>query len=196
MAGAHFTLDLQAQQAIDALASLARQLAPEGQTLLLQDIGEYLMRATPARAARQVSPDGIPWAPLKPRYAKAKAKVRPGVAMLRFDNHMLGDQLSSQVEGDTLYHGTNAPYGALQQFGGDVTHAARPTSLYFHHKDGEVSPQFVNRRKANFVQAATVPEHTVTIPARPWLGVDAEDEAEIVQLTLDHLTQDFPNAST
>lgn len=118
MTGARITLELDDGAARSALAGLGQQLDDNGRTLLLEGIGEYLMGATRDRAALQVSPDGEPWAILSPRYAKRKAKLRPGAPLLKFDYHMLGDQLSSQVIGDTLYHGTNAVYGARQQFGG------------------------------------------------------------------------------
>lgn len=195
MAGARIELDFDGRSAATALAAAAKELAPEGQALLLADIGEYLLRSTRDRAAKQTSPDGTPWAALSPRYAKVKGKIRPGVPILRLDNHMLGDQLVSQVEGDTLYHGTNAPYGAIQQFGGDIKHPERPTKLYFHHAKGEVSPHFVNRKKANFVQDATIGEHTSTMPARPWLGLSKEDEAEIIQLVTDHLAAPFDSGA-
>lgn len=118
MAGARVTVELDAGAAATALAGVGRQLDDDGRTLLLQDIGEYLLRSTRDRAAGQVSPDGVPWAALSPRYAARKAKLRPSAPLLIFDNHMLGDMLSHQVEGDTLLVGTNALYGARQQFGG------------------------------------------------------------------------------
>lgn len=191
MAGARIQLDADTRSAGAALAAAARQLGPEGRTLLLQDIGEYLMISTRARAAKKVSPDGTAWAALSPRYAAWKEKKRPGVPILRFDNHMIGDQLANQVEGDTLLVGTNAPYGAIHQFGGDIQIPERPTQVYFHHKGGEVSPHFVTKRKATFMQDATIPEHVVSIPARPWLGLDKEDVAEIAQLVADHLAGAF-----
>lgn len=33
----------------------------------------------------------------------------------------------------------------------------------------------------------TIPAHTVTLPAPPWLGVSADDATEIVAITRDHL---------
>lgn len=153
MAGARITLELDSGAARAALDGLVGQLDDDGRTLLLEDIGEYLLRATRDRAGQQVDPDGAPWAALSPRYAARKAKLRPGVPLLKFDYHMLGDQLSSQVDQDTLLVGTNAPYGARQQFGGGG------------------------------------------IPARPWLGLSAEDEQEVAQLALDHLQKPLEGAA-
>lgn len=94
-------------------------LEGEGRDLMLRDMGEYLMIATPTRAARQVTPDGQAWTPLSPRYRRRKDKLRPGVPMLKFDGHMIGDRLNYQVppgQGELL-HGTSARYGAAQHFG-------------------------------------------------------------------------------
>ncbi|MGO4699811.1 phage virion morphogenesis protein [Dyella sp. 2RAB6] len=187
MAGARIEYELDIARVSTALNNAARALDTDGQALLLSDIGEYLVRSTRDRAAAQVSPDGTPWAALSPRYAKWKERQRPGVPKLKFDNHMIGDQFTHQVDSSTLYVGTNAPYGAIQQGGGEIHIAARSQQAYFHERNGEVSPHFVNKRKSNFAQWVTLPAYTIKMPARPWLGVSEQDANEIVQLTLDHL---------
>lgn len=150
MAGARVELSIDLGEAQNALQRAVQSLGDDGQALLLADIGEHLLRSTRDRAALQVDPDGHRWRALEPSYARWKKKKRPGVPILKFDNHMLGDQLSAQLEGhDTLLVGTNAVYGAIHQFGGQTPRG--------------------------------------NIPSRPWLGISTDDEAEIVQLTLDHL---------
>lgn len=100
-----------------ALKRLIQALSPDGTKLMLDDIGQYLINSTKARGLREVSPDGIRWVPLSPRYKRWKEKKRPGVPKLHFDFHMLDDQLAMQILGGTLYVGTNAKYGATHQFG-------------------------------------------------------------------------------
>ncbi|HCT25284.1 MAG TPA: phage virion morphogenesis protein [Stenotrophomonas sp.] len=171
-----------------ALRNAAKGLRNDALQPMLDDIGEYLLRSTRDRAARQVSPDGAPWAPLSPSYRRYKERKRPGVPMLRFDFHMLGDQLAHQVVGDTLLVGTNAPYGAIHQFGGAINRPARSTQVYFRQgRDGEVGTQFVKRRQSNFAQWVTLPAYTIGIPARPWLGLSTEDEQEVVLIASDHV---------
>lgn len=171
-----------------ALRSAAKGLRNDALQPMLEDIGEYLLRSTRDRAARQVSPDGAPWAPLSPGYRRQKERKRPGVPMLRFDFHMLGDQLAHQVVGDTLLVGTNAPYGAVHQFGATINRPARSTQVYFRQgRDGEVGTQFVKRRQSNFAQWVTLPAYTIGIPARPWLGLSHEDEQEVVLIASDHV---------
>lgn len=139
MAGSRLVLESDVGPAQAVLQQLRAQLSDGGRDLLLGDIGEYLVRSARERRTRQVDPDGNPWKALQPAYARRKAKLRPGVGMLKFDDHMLGDQFSWQLDGDAVLVGTNAIYGAVQQ------------------------------------------------EARPWLGLSAEDQEEILAIATDHL---------
>ena len=115
MAGAY--AEITVDTATPAVSNAIEALEGEGLQRMLDDIGEHLFQSTKTRAARQVSPDGTMFAPLSASYARRKRAVRPLRPILRFDNHMIGDQLSHQVVGETLYVGTNAIYGAAHQFG-------------------------------------------------------------------------------
>lgn len=153
MAGARIEYSLDASTAAAALDYVAGQLDSEGRQLLLSHIGEYLVGSTRDRAARQVDPDGRRWRALSPAYARWKQKKRPGVPILKFDNHMIGDQFTHQLDGDdAVLVGTNAIYGATHQFG----------------RGG--------------------------IDARPWLGIDAADEEEIIAIARDHLLAGLPKS--
>lgn len=118
MAGAKIEIQVDDAKVLASLESGQQALSQDGFQATQRDIGEYMLRATRDRAATESGPSGEEWPALSPRYARRKAKLRPGLPMLKFDNHMLGDQLSYQIEGDTLFVGTSAPYGARQQFGG------------------------------------------------------------------------------
>jgi phage virion morphogenesis protein len=171
-----------------ALQETRAALRGDGQRLMLEDIGEYLLRSTRDRAAQEKAPDGTPWAPLSPRYKRFKDKKRPGVPKLKFDFHMLGDQFSQQVAGDTLLVGTNAKYGAIHQFGGDIDRPARSTEVFFkRERDGTVGNRFVSRRKSNFAQRVTLPAYKITMTARPWLGLSREDETEVLAIAAEHV---------
>ncbi len=127
MAGARIELDVNTDTAAAALDFVSARLSPEGRKLLLSDIGEYLLRSTRDRGVDQVDPDGNRWRALEPSYARWKKKKRPGVPILKFDNHMLGDQLSWQLDGDAaVLVGTNAIYGAIHQFGSRDPHRGIP----------------------------------------------------------------------
>lgn len=171
-----------------ALDTAVRALQGDGERLMLEDIGEYLLRATRDRAALQQAPDGTPWAALSPGYKRYKDRKRPGVPILKFDFHMLGDQFAQQVSGDTLLVGTNAKYGAIHQFGGSIDRPARSTEVYFRQeRDGTVGNRFVSRRRSNFAQRVTLPAYKIAMTARPWLGLSTEDETEVLAIASQHL---------
>ena len=102
-----------------ALKRLLGVLEGNDRDLMLRDMGEYMLASTQARAARQVAPDGDAWPALSPRYKRRKDKLRPGLPMLKYDNHMLGDGLNYQVPPGqgVLLLGTSVRYGAAQHFG-------------------------------------------------------------------------------
>lgn len=180
-------IEITKDTASPALREATSALAGEAATLMLSDIGEYLVQATRDRAQREVSPDGTPWAALSPRYKKFKDRKRPGVPKLKFDFHMLGDQFTHQVAGDELLVGTNAKYGAIHQFGGDVNIPARTREVLFSINRKTGQSRFANRRRANFAQQVTIPAYKIRMPARPWLGLSAEDEAEVIAIAREHV---------
>lgn len=148
----------------------------------LNDIAEYLHISTDARARRQVSPDGTPWAPLSPRTLARKK----GNKILRESGALL-DTLRHQVTDDGLEFGTDRPYGAIHQDGGKIEHAARSQQVYFKEKGGVVGNRFVKKSKSNFAQWVTHGARSVEMPARPYLGLSSEDETEILEIVSDYL---------
>lgn len=155
MAGA--TLEFDATAALAVINEVAQAMGrPEP---LLLDIGEYLMIAHDQRFASQTSPEGTPWQALSPRYQRRKRKN--GDKILVLDGY-LKNTLRYQVNGDELLFGSNRPYAAIHQFGGTI----RP-------KKGKALA-FGGR----FVQS-------VTIPARPYLGISEQDNKEIREIIKD-----------
>lgn len=119
MAGASMKIELVTREITAAFKQL-RELGGEASLdELFYDIGPDLVRRHTDRAALQIAPDGTPWAPLDENYAARKEKKRPGVPILVFDYHMLGDMFGYQVGGGELAIGTNAIWGATQHFGDD-----------------------------------------------------------------------------
>ncbi|CAH0062883.1 Phage virion morphogenesis protein [Stenotrophomonas maltophilia] len=188
MAQLEVTLD----SATPALADALRQLEGEARQLILRDWGEYLLRSTRERAKKERDPTGQRWRALEPSYKRWKQKKRPGVPILKFDFHMLGDMASWQTDGnEAVLVGTNAPYGAIHQFGGTIRHPARPAKIYL--KTGKGGSRFVkaNRRNTRYRRSITMPAYTNTIAARPWLGVSREDEKELLDIAQDHVSGAF-----
>jgi phage virion morphogenesis protein len=117
MSGARVIVVVDDRQFQEALSNVESVLDGDGRELMLEDMGEYMLKSTRDHAALEQDPQGHPWAPLSPRYARRKAKKRPGAPILVLDNHMLGDMLAYQVSKEVLYVGTAAIWGATHEFG-------------------------------------------------------------------------------
>lgn len=166
------------------LAAQAENLQP-----LMDAIGAYMVQATQRRFERETGPDGQKWPRLSPR----TAEKRIGGSRRGYD-HML--RVKTRLYSSIVYEadpgkvaiGSNMVYAAIQQLGGTVKIAEREQDIYqnYNAKTDTFDPRFRKRAKSNFSRRVKVGAHTITIPARPYLGVDADDRAEIAALVNDH----------
>ena len=148
----------------DAPDVLARLLAAAGDlTPALKNIGDHVAQSTKKRIAEGVSPDGKPFAPLNPLYAETKK----GAGILRGESGDLASIVWQLAGDDTVEIGNNVIYGAIHQFGGVIKAKNAPAMIF--SMGGE---HFAVK--------------SVFIPARPYLGVSQEDEAEIIAIVADH----------
>lgn len=127
---------------------------------LLDVIGRKLAESSRMRFEDQRAPGGQAWAP------SARAREQAGQTLV--DTGRLRDSITHRVAGDGVEVGTNVIYAATHQLGAEIQARNAP---YLAFKIGD---RFVRVRK-------------VSIPARPFLGVDADDEADILALSADYL---------
>ena len=150
------------------LGALSRLIAAGGNVQgVLKDIGERLVPSTKARFVSQTSPDGVPWKPVNPDYAKEKEEQGFGSSILTRGRD-LRDGIHSQVDASSVEVGSNKIYARIHQLGGTIkpkadrkTENGRPAALVF-----SIGGRIVKRA-------------SVTIPARPFLGLSADDREEI-----------------
>jgi phage virion morphogenesis protein len=131
-----------------------------GPARALKPIGQALLASTHERFRDEAGPDGAKWAPLHPAYAAFKRG--PGILRGSALSGGLMDSITDEVSeaAGSVEVGTNKPYGAIHQFGG-VIKPKRGKALAFR-----LGGRLVLGKK-------------VTIPARPYLGISAEDGLEI-----------------
>jgi phage virion morphogenesis protein len=142
------------QSALDAILAVGTR--PQA---VLEAIGLELHDRTVKRMERGEDPNGIRWetyAPLNPLYKAGKTS--PDI--LRENGDLFGS-IHSEVEGHAILVGTDLIYGAIHQFGG-IIRPKEAQQLSF-----EMGGELFHRS-------------SVTIPARPYLGLGPEDEAAIV----------------
>ena len=97
--------------------------------------------------------------------ARARGKVRAGVL----------EGATNRETGEPI-----APYAAMNEFGGVVNIPARTQTLYFRqNRDGTVDNRFVAKERSNFAQDVTIPAHSVTIPARPFIRNTIKREKDV-----------------
>lgn len=162
MSGAGITIDVGVIPITDVLSRLlaaAGDLRPA-----LKNIGEYETASTIERIGREESPDGSVFAPLNPLYAEGKK----GPGILRGESGDLASIVYQLAGDDSVEIGNNAVHGAIHQFGG-VIKAKNVPALIFS------------------MGGQSFAVESVTIPARPYLGVSAEDETEILGILSDFL---------
>lgn len=86
-----------------------------------------------------------------------------------------GNQISIEV-------GSNLPYAAIHNFGGTVKQYSR-SKLYTQNR--KKSGQY--KKGTTWGQGDTVGEHTITIPARPFLVLQDEDIDKIKQIVSNYI---------
>ena len=122
---------------------------------LLGLIGINESENTRLRFSDQQGPDGVPWEP------SLRVKLHGGDTLR--DTGRLMNSITHRT-GDTYVEvGTNVAYAAMMHGGGEI-HALGGGYLKFQ------------------VAGAWVQKRSVTIPGRPFLGLDAEGEQEVIGL--------------
>ncbi|MEM7529383.1 MAG: phage virion morphogenesis protein [Pseudomonadota bacterium] len=164
MAGVQIRVDF---EEAEALAAIDRIEGGAQETLPLMDaIGVVLVDGTIRRFQAGIGPDGVPW---KPSF---RAQLSGGQTLI--DSTRLLSSITHQAEPREVRVGTNVPYALIHQLGGEIR-PVNAQALRFQLADGT----FVTVGK-------------VTIPARPFLGIDQEDREEIedqVRLFIEDIVQ-------
>lgn len=145
-----------------ALARLGETLArTDDKRGLFQAIGMSLVTSTQHRFEREAGPDGNAWP------ASLRKLVSGGRTLT--ESGELVRSITFIATEDSLAVGTNVPYGAIHQLGGTIK-AKTARGLRFRSAAG-----------------GWVTKQEVTIPARPFLGLDEDDREEITALCADWL---------
>ncbi len=166
-------------------------------------IGAYLVTSTQRRFEREEGPDGAKWARLSPRTANRRIGTGKSARIRGYDNILrvkrrLEQSVFPDVDQDGIHVGSNLVYAAIHQLGGEINMPARTQTIYQHYdaKKDELDRRFsspshsrneIGLRRANFARDVAVKAHSITMPARPYLGLDDADRQEIATIIEDHL---------
>lgn len=139
---------------LSALNKLA--LDRDDKAALLNEIGINLVENARLRFSEQVTPNGSPWQP-------SLRALNQGGDTLR-DTGVLLASLTHTVLAEGVEYGTNVHYAATMHFG-DTIQASGSQYLTFRVPGG-----------------GWAKKKEVTIPARPFLGLDMDDEQMVVDI--------------
>ena len=145
------------------ITAVLGRLIATGQNLepVMQDIAAYGESSTKQRFSDGVAPDGTPWKPSQ------RVQERGGKTLI--DSARLLDSIVSNAGSNFAEWGSNVIYAAIHQAGGEIS-AKNGKGLFFKLPDG------TGRRVKK-----------VTIPPRPFLGINADDEANIIDIVLENI---------
>jgi phage virion morphogenesis protein len=161
MAGAQIKVDDKA-----VLAALRKLVEVAGNPEpALKNVGEYMRVETIGNIEAERSPDGSAFKALNPLYAQTKK----GPGILRGESGDLA-RIVYQLGGGEVAIGSNSEHAAIHQFGG-VIKPKSASALVF-----EMGGQLFKVK-------------SVTIPARPYLGVSAENAEEIIAIFQDYIEE-------
>ncbi len=146
--------DARVRSALMRLISLGADPAPA-----MRDLAAYGEASTRERFHTETAPDGSRWK------QSLRAQISGGKT-LTASGH-LGDSISSDSGRDWSAWGADSAYAAIHQFGGTIKPKMPGGTLRFRLANG-----------------AFVSTKSVTLPARPYLGVNAHDEAEMINRVL------------
>ena len=178
-------IDITTDPIINALSRMASALGEEGLKKPLIQIGEYLADSTRKRFNTGTSPDGMPWARnTKTTYERYLASPDRGKNTLQgntpnkgrinkrgagqaaskkplIDTGTLAESITWQLLPHGVMIGSDRKYASTQQFGASK-------GQFGHDKFGRPIPWG-------------------NIPARPFLGLSAQDETEVMDIIRRHV---------
>lgn len=153
------TVGLTGEDAIqNALEALVSEVADL--TPVMDKIGGYLVASVQRRFEISMGPEQSSWRPSIRARSEEGQTLKQSGALATFWSH--------RAKADGVEVGTSVPYAAIHQFGGTIR-AKKAKALHFM-----IGGEHVIRK-------------SVTIPARPFLGINAEDEDAILDIFRDHL---------
>ncbi|MGL4709437.1 MAG: phage virion morphogenesis protein [Aeromonas veronii] len=159
------SLNLTVKGDLQLLVKPLQRLQKAGGNLapLLKDIAATGESSTRARFADEEGPDGQKWV------ASLRKQLHGGTTLTGDGGHL--SAIQSDYSGTEARWGSNRIYAAIHQFGG-VIKAKTSKGLAFTLANGD-----------------GVITQSVTMPARPFLGINKDDEEDIVHLVRKYVNE-------
>lgn len=188
-AGVSVTLSLEDEGAHRKLTALLRRLTFPKEPFFKR-VGQHMELSTGENFRRETAPDGTPWKKLAPATIKGRVRKKLNPDGILRASGILRQSVSHQAGVDRVIWGARAQhagksYARIHQLGGEIQVAERKGKIYrhFNPKTLKTNGRFVKKNRKHLrVEDVTMPARTISIPARPYLGVSAADETEIYEI--------------
>jgi phage virion morphogenesis protein len=177
MMGASINIDMaEITQRLGTLSERLGNLRP-----LMENIGATLLLSSQMRIEQtKKAPDGSAWTPLARSTIRKRMKAGTlggGILkihgdLLRSLNYRADDQSVTISMGGS---GRSMDYARIHQFGGTIERQSSQRTLHY----GETGNLWVKRSQSKRTKTVNVGGYTITLPARPVLGLSQEDEEDI-----------------
>ena len=181
MSAISFDVQLHDAEARDRLDDLIARI--DQRRAFHAEVGQLLADSTRARFRTQKDPTGAAWAPLKPATIKGRTRRRRSALSILRETGALAGSIRFEAGDDSVRVGSVLEdYAAIHQLGGIIDMPARKQELRFRKAKTGAGRRFAKKNaKAIATQTVDRKAHKVTIPARPYLGISTEDQADIFE---------------
>lgn len=171
------TIELDDARVLDVLRSLLQRMTD--MTPAMQDVGNYLVRSTKRRFGTSIGPDGQRWAPNSP------------ITYLRMLEHSSGTTLKNgkiNKKGATLVMGKKPLIGETHRLSTEIYPIVRRTSVSIGSPLKYAATQQFGAAQGEFGKTRRGgPIPWGRIPPRPFMGLDATDQANVIDIVREYL---------
>lgn len=177
MTGVTLALRLDADAALKQLAAIAGRARDKRG--MFEVIGASLVTSTQQRFEKGIAPDGSPWPP------SLRARTQGGKTLLHTGRLMRS--VTYQASDAGVEVGSNVVYAAIHQLGGEIRQKARTGTVTFKRskRTGKLLPGFRKQSKSTESRDVSIGARVISMPARPFLGLDDDDNRAIVKIADD-----------
>lgn len=159
----------------DAAARLQALMARmDNRRGFLESVGDLLVGSAGRNFIGEHGPDGSPWTPLRPATIRARTKARRSQIRILSESGTLAGSIHAEATDDEVRIGSAVPYAAIHQLGGTIRKDAGSRWM--------AARRFAKRAERPDGAEKAIRAHTITIPARPFLGISPQDEVSILEM--------------
>lgn len=122
----------------------------------------------------------------RPRWEPSIRVKKHGGKTLLLTGHLMKSITVPQVTNTTIAYGSNLPYAAIHQFGGEIRIPAR-TEMFQRNRYVKGPKKGMFKRGTREGRGFTIGAYTVDMPARPYITFGPKDISDTGSIILGHL---------